>query len=126
MTNRQFMYAVIAHMWKRGSGNLDTNDPKLHEALRDAIKEIGKARLADNGVRLYFDPITQTVGELYQTIMQLQSYRLARRSNPTFSDLQLQLNTAACAELIKHLSPNDVNLAEEFAERVLANLHIPA
>src|SRR5688572_4912908 len=99
MTNTEFMYAVVAQLWRAGVRSLDSSDPALHRAMRDAMEAIGKKALLTHGVRLYFDPITQTIGEVFHTASLLQSFKIARRPNPTYSQMALNLDEDACTEL---------------------------
>jgi hypothetical protein len=115
MTNTEFMYAVVADL-SQEMESIDSNDPALHCAIRDTIAEVGSKELFARGVRLYFDPISKTVGEVFHTASLLQSFKLARRTNPTFSELLLSLDDEARAELMQNLGATDLKLAKRFAD----------
>src|SRR5688572_16991777 len=123
MTNTEFMYAVVAELWAGGEKSLDSNDPELHRSMRKAMETLGKQRLLENGVRLYFDPITETLGDLFHTASLLQSLKLAKRSNPSYSsEMSLQMDEGAHFSLLQHLKSKERKFVREFAAVVRQSL----
>jgi hypothetical protein len=116
MTNTEFMYAVVAELWSHGMTSLDSADREMHRAMAEAAREIGVDELARRGVMLYFDPITETVGDVFHTISLLQANKLAKRPNPTFPEASLTLSPASCLELQRGLTREEISLVRRFCE----------